>query len=317
MGSFEREIAPLLPANPRVLFIRDAGAGDVIMSTAAVRAVRRRLSGARIDYAAMGPHFELLEGNCDIDDVVDASRVGRARGYDLVVDWRRAVENYSLERNRRNRIESFALHAGIVLGPGERTTVYSPSEGDWEYARGFVKGKGERFIGYVAQAAAWNRTWPLWRLRELAGEFERVLPGHKLLLIDRQAEAGIEAENVVNACGRTRRFGEAAALLGMCELTVTQDTGLAHAAGAMGLRTLVVAGSIPPELRFGYYENFSWIHPGGRVPCCPCWDWQAFHRTGPERGRRKSCMESRRNECLETVGAGEIARAAAAVLNEK
>jgi ADP-heptose:LPS heptosyltransferase len=155
-------------------------------------------------------------------------------------------------------------------------------------------------------------------LKELA----RLLPEHKVVLIDQQEDAGSDAENVVNACGATRRFGEAAALLGRCELSIVQDTGLAHACGALGLRSLALVGSIPPEARFSTYGGFSWIHPADRVECCPCWDWQERWTPRqrseiPARGLLKSCHRDRSAKCLEAITPGEIALKAKQMIEQE
>ena len=79
-------------------------------------------------------------------------------------------------------------------------------------------------LGYLELAGAYDRArnleGPLW------SQLGSRLPDHKLILVDHQADAGFEATNVINACGRTRRFEEAAALLERCELAITPDTGL-------------------------------------------------------------------------------------------
>jgi len=312
VADFDNGIAARLPARPTALFIRDNGAGDVIMSTAAVREARRRLPRAKFIYATLPAHIELLKGNPDIDEAVSVHELNlETGGYDLIVNWARAVEDYSIPRNHAHRIDSFARMIGIELT--DRRVFLEPSEAERGFARRFLEGKGERFIGYVVQAAAWNRTWPVWRVPELLEKFALELPGHKIVLIDSQAEAGFDAPNAVNACGATRTFKQAAALLECCEMAITPDTGLAHACGALGVPTLVLAAAIPPRLRFGYYENFSWIHPEGRVRCCPCWSWQN-HET-PE-AHYEFCAKSAAPLCLESITPEEIVERARNIIHE-
>jgi len=55
----------------------------------------------------------------------------------------------------------------------------------------------------MVQAAAWNRTWPVWPVPELAAALGERLPEHKIILIDHQTDARFEATNVIDACGRT------------------------------------------------------------------------------------------------------------------
>jgi ADP-heptose:LPS heptosyltransferase len=307
VADFDNEVKKRLPARPKALFIRDNGAGDVIMSTAAVRAVRRRLPDAKFVYATLPRHIGLLEGNEDVDEVCSVHDLNlESGGYDLIVNWARAVEDYSIPRNRGHRIDSFARMIGIELD--DRSTFLKLSDADREFARRFLERKGKKFIGYVVQAASWNRTWPVWRAPELLGEFAARMPDYKIVLIDSQADAGYDAPNSVDACGRTESFKQAAALLERCELAIAQDTGLAHACGALGIPALALAGSIPPELRYGYYENFRWIHHAGRTGCCPCWDWQAKwpRRLRDKYGVYKTCKWEAAPKCLEAITPQEI-----------
>ena len=169
-----------------------------------------------------------------------------------------------------------------------------------------MDGAGPRLIGYVMQAAAWNRTWPLWRIPELCAEITKAMPGYEIVLIDRQAEAGFEAENVINLCGRTKTFNEAAAVLAKCEIVIAPDSGLAHACGAVGVPTLVLSAGIPPEFRYSRYPKVKCLSAQGRVPCWPCWDWQEIETEGPHRGQHRSCSRTKRNMCLESIKITEV-----------
>jgi len=314
---FESDIAAQLPPSPSILFIRDNGAGDVIMSTPAVREARRRLPGAKIAYATLPANLELLEGIDFVDEKLDVHELDFIPGkYDLIVNWSRAVENYSLERNRLPRIDSFAAHIGLGELADRRPEFHLARE-DREFASEFLSGRGEKFVGYVMQAAAWNRTWPLWKVPQLCERIFRLLAGYKVILVDAQDESGFDAPNVINACGKTQSFKQAAALLERCELVITQDTGMAHACGAMGVKTLVLAGSIPPDRRFSGHPGVEWIHPAGRVDCCPCWDWQERYLDGEKKGELKSCHRTGKNVCLESIEPGEIAGRAKKILDTK
>ena len=312
VGDFDSDIAPLLPERPRILFIRDNGAGDVIMSVPAVREFKRRFPLSSITYATLPRHKCLLRGVACIDRVISVHgemRLDRP-GFDLVVNWAGALENYSLERNRGPRIDSFSKHLG--LGPlGNKETELHLDEFNIVRAECLLggappKNPGQLLIGYVMQAAAWNRSWPIERVPDLCRLFARALPDCKIVLIDSQADAGFDAPNVINTCGGTHSFMDAAAVCSLCHLVITQDTGLAHACGALGVPALVLIGSMIPEWRFSSYKNFHWILPSDRVPCSPCLDWQRRYDSGPDRGAFMSCAGDRRNRCLEAISPDEI-----------
>lgn len=309
--NFEKEILSALPRAPKVIFIRDNGAGDVIMSGAAAREFRRRVPDAVIVYATLPANMGLLREADWLDRVVSVHEMDLERGgYSLIVNWSRAVENYDLERNRGDRAASFAKHIGLG-GAADLTPRYSPTVAEREFAKKFLGEKKTKIIGYAMRAAAWNRTWPMWRREELCGEILERLPGYRIMIVDGDPECGFEMDGVINASGATRSFGEAAALLEKCGAVVSQDSGLAHACGAMGVRTVVAMGSIPPETRYASYPSVSWIYPEGRIECCPCWDWHRIRESGELKGLPYTCHHTGRNICLESVRAGEIAEAVA------
>ena len=315
-SNFDSDIKARLPESPQVLIMRDEGAGDIIMSVPTVREIKRRLPDCRISYATKPDKFELLSGIDCIDEIVSIHDIDLSyeSPWHLVINWCYALEDYDIKRNRGSRIDSFAKHVGLELT--DRELEIHPKPDKFYCATQVVneQWRGGPIVGYVVQAAAWNRTWSPWRVGELLDEFERQLPEVDVMLIDSQPHIGElnkYRKNVINLCGKTASFMEAVASLYRCSIVVTPDTGLAHAAAAVGTETLVLCGSIPPQYRFSHYDKFDWIYKTGEVDCCPCWDWQekwtaAERREHPERGTHKSCSQTTDVKCMKAITPREI-----------
>lgn len=299
-----------------ILIMRDEGAGDVIMSIPAVRALKLAFPGAHITYATRPGYFEILHGVAAIDDVASVHDVDLdvSAPWDLIINWCRAVEDYRVERNRGSRIESFARHIGlknlICARPELHFSDEIKAKAD-ELLDGIVD--GQPVVGLVLQAVAWNRTWPPHMARQLVRIFERYRPDIKIILIDSQEILGGLFDgfaNTLNLCGKTKSFMEAAAVVARCDLLISPDTGLAHVAGATGVPTVTISGSINPEWRFSHYANFDCISATGRVPCAPCMSWQSRWGTGDrydnERRIFKSCRESKNAICMRTISPDEV-----------
>jgi len=301
--------------------MRDEGAGDVIMSVPTVRALKRRLPDATITYATRPIYMELLHGIDCIDNVksvhdIDLTQCGE---WDLVINWCRALEHYGTPRNRGPRIDSFARHIGILdeLEHDRQLELNIQTE---HYNAAFElvghRSRGERMIAFVVSAAAWNRTWPTWKLHELIGLMAEQMPGTQLVLIDREPELNRlfnKYDNVISVCGMTKSFMEAAAVVSFCDAVITPDTGLSHAAAALGKPTLVLCGSIPPEMRFSYYDDFECLYPVDAVECCPCWDWQERwtrdqRRADPKRGIYRTCRYEGLPRCMHAIEPAEIVK---------
>jgi len=220
--------------------------------------------------------------------------------FDLIINWANAVEDYREARNHGSRIESFAAQSGLRLSDTATELHADHVDTASPVFRALVN---KRCIGYVMQAATWNRTWPLWKVPELCEAFADALPDFHIVLIDPQAEAGFEAPNVINACGRTQSFTEAAALAARCELVISQDTGIVHGVAAISPDTpqLVLIGSMVPEWRFSHYQAVQWIQHT-EMECCPCNDWSRQNATG----KYHSCNYDKRAWCLELITPTEI-----------
>ena len=323
---FDRDILPHIPILAKVLVMRDEGAGDVIMSVPAVRELRRRIPCAHITYAVKPGNESLLYGISCIDKIVSVHDVdlGEFCPFDLVINFCRSVDVYSIPRNREHRIDSFALMLGLGKLKDRRTEFnIFPDECDQLFdSHTDILSNGQKYIAFVLQAAGWNRTWTLWRIGELIDTFAAALPDYKLIFVDGPRQDWIpKAPNVINKTGRTHSFKEAALLCSACALTITPDTGIAHALGALGKPTLVLAGSIPPEKRFNTYPKHEWIYAGGQVPCSPCWDFQERYKRDDPRpaGHQnyKSCANDIEVHCMNWITPEMIAAKAKKMLGAK
>ena len=150
---------------------------------------------------------------------------------------------------------------------------------DASWAQGFLAGEkiesGQPLLG-LAPGATFGpaKCWPAERFvaaaRDLAGEGTRAV-----LLFGSAAEKeatdavaqGLEGLKVVDLAGRTS-LGQALALLARLELFLTNDSGLMHAAAALGTPTVAVFGSTNPVTTAPLGP---WVSIVRRpVDCSPC-----------------------------------------------
>jgi ADP-heptose:LPS heptosyltransferase len=156
------------------------------------------------------------------------------------------------------------------------------------------RAEGRPVLG-MAPVAAWElKRWPLEHARALLERYLATTTGGVVLFGGRQdAEAGAlaqgmgwaAAERVVSLVGRTTHL-ESAAFARMCDLMLSNDTGMSHIAEAVGRDALVLFGPTTAEL--GYFP----VRPGSRVlqrdlPCRPCTRTGAGRCTHPW---RKACL---------------------------
>lgn len=280
------------------ILIRSANwVGDAIMTTPALRAIRRNFPEAHITLLAKPWVAPVFENNPHLDEIMIYQASGRHQGYAGL--WRLAKDlrqgKFDLAVLFQNAFEA-ALIAFLARIPRRlgyttdgRTALLNQRVRSWrrlkkghliDYYLGLVAGAGMRLDGHALtleitdseQAIALQ----LLRDRGLAetqmivginpgatyGTAKRWLPerfaqlGRRLI---EQYQAGIiifgsDAEaplgqqlatqigpGSLNLCGQTS-LREAMALIGQCNLFVTNDSGLMHVAAALNIPQVAIIG---------------------------------------------------------------------------
>ncbi|MCG6956534.1 MAG: glycosyltransferase family 9 protein, partial [Gemmatimonadetes bacterium] len=100
-----------------------------------------------------------------------------------------------------------------------------------------------------------------------------------------------------------------AALLSVCHLVVTNDTGPMHLAGAVGVPTVTLWGpSDPGEVRPVGAKDARVTGP--ELPCKPC-----FRNECPRSGAGTLLPEAH-EECMRLISTDDVVKTASALLNE-
>jgi heptosyltransferase-2 len=134
----------------------------------------------------------------------------------------------------------------------------------------------------LAPGAAYGpaKRWPPARFAALAGELHRLLQARLLLLggpEDRPVAAQVQEHfrfPVLDLTGKTN-LRQALGVLRRLDLLVTNDSGLMHAAAALGVPLVAIFGSTDPAATGPFTSRASVLHHP--LPCSPC-----FLRTCPE-----------------------------------
>lgn len=117
------------------------------------------------------------------------------------------------------------------------------------------------------------KRWPAERYAELADKFVTELDAN-VILAGSPDEADVAAKVVelsakplINLCGKTD-LGEAVAVLGVVDLLISNDMGLAHIAPAVGTDTITIFGPTNPETTRPFAQHAEIIRKA--VECSPC-----------------------------------------------
>lgn len=148
------------------------------------------------------------------------------------------------------------------------------------------------------------KRWPLESFGEVVREVSRAIPGVHWVVVgggeERQLGEDLASEGVklVNAAGETS-LRELMALLRLCRVLVTNDSGPMHVAAALGTHVVAPFGSTSPELTGpGLPRGNSHVLLKSSVSCAPCF-------------RRECPIDFR---CMKGIGAAQVTRAVLGLL---
>ncbi|HVG22266.1 MAG TPA: glycosyltransferase family 9 protein [Blastocatellia bacterium] len=318
----------------RILVFAYHGLGNFIMYTPALRLLRERYPGARIDLQ-VGNNTgceEVLAGAGLFDNIYNLrysaglrAWVKRAKeigdtGYDLTINefhshswalallvaasrapfrlghvtspgWSRRFSRYSFIFNipvaMREDEHETERYLDLVSAVGARKIKLSDArtfvhlaEDDKEFARRFlgdgVRAGGGAITGVqpgTSPAMRWKQ-WPTQRYRTVIERLLAERPDSQVVLFGSPSEAAMIEEiargmgrRVLVAAGKTT-VKQVAALIQRCDLLVCNDSGLMHAAVAVGTPVVAIYG--PTDIR-----RTAPLGPLHRVirhdlPCSPC-----------------------------------------------
>lgn len=245
-----------------VLVVRDMGLGDVLLlrPSLAVLAGRREL---QVRVATLERYECLLwDLNVSLRTLGSSGGSAPARGREIVWDLRYAVERAGYI-HESDRIDVFAWLGGMKLREDEAALPLSlPAQamaaGDVWLADRDLNAP----VGVVAEASTGQRTWPHWR--QLCAEL--TARGIDNIVLGHRSHPDVQT----NAQTAGLPLMQAIAIIKRCALVVTPDTGLLHAAAAVGTPTLALFGSWPARLRMSHYPNCYALE--GTAGCAPCYD---------------------------------------------
>lgn len=267
----------------KILVIQLRRIGDVILTTPALAALKKRYPAAAIDFLTEPPGSEALEGNPHLHDIVVYKSSGlfgavswirriRAVGYDWVIDYM---------GNPRSALITAFSRASVRAGParaahrwaynhplpqpetlcyvGLEKMLVLKSLGVTAQGTDFMPKVylsppplgGRNLIGLVPASRKITRRWPAQSYARL-GRLLRDKYGCEIVVFWGPGEKSLAAEvaALIGSGARpspeTPGLKDVSKLMSECRLIVTNCNGPKHLAVAMGIPTLTIHGSSDP-----------------------------------------------------------------------
>lgn len=229
----------LVPGNS-VLLIRDTGLGDVLCLTPLIRILSRM--GLFVDLQTWEKHVNVFSNNPHLRNVSAIGQPDVADDYAIRVDLRQVVENAEAFGRLEHRMRGFAHHMDIVVTDEDMYTDYFPKHEEIVVAKSQFTKTVLPKIAYIWSASnntrSWSADYNMRMVNRLASE------GYTVAVISEQTLKIPELPNIYNF-GGLHTIRQSAAILAVCDVCLTPDTGMFHLAGALDVPTVAYFSSHP------------------------------------------------------------------------
>jgi heptosyltransferase-2 len=145
------------------------------------------------------------------------------------------------------------------------------------------------FVGICPGSSSEHKSWGEGRFADLAS---LLAEKQDIMVVGAEQDRAV-VERILQRIpgGRISTYvgdniGRIAACLSLCSVTVTNDSGLMHLAGAVGSRPVAIFGPTSPLLGFAPAAEGAVVLTLD-LPCSPC----SYHGNKPCRLERRACME--------------------------
>lgn len=259
------------PLLKRILIIRAGGMGDLIFLTPALRALRQQFPQHEFTVCALSAYRPAI-CHPDLDAVqwLDyPPQLADVETYDLVVPLEETVER----DEEHTAVDIFARHLGLELAGAARVPMLRANTGALAAAlEKFPRFPGMRRYGIALRANHACRTWPFNYIQQLASHILDRDPAGVIFLFGEKKDwpdiENVGHQRLIWLPDLDLSLTESLALLATMDAFVGPDSGLAHAAGALGLPTVTLFGPYRSQQRVDVFPTVRGIN--GHAPCAPC-----------------------------------------------
>lgn len=284
----------------KILILRFGAIGDVVHSTELFRSIKRNHPEVSIHYVSFKTPAENIKNDPDIDKVWIAEGKSYKQLHELAKQLRKERFDAFLNLQPGIRTRIFSLMLGMPkTATYKKTFKLHAVENFWRTGKALfpdielnkrlylhvnpeVKEKVAGMLNKNGMVIALNmgvsgtrqgRRWSQDNWKDLAKGFLDKYKGCKIVLTGSSQDAGFAepllniSSDVVSFCGKLS-VEENTALLSICDLVISGDTGPLHIATAVGTPAIGLYGAAPVSRTGPYGENC--IALKSDRACVPC-----------------------------------------------
>lgn len=288
-----------------ILIIRLSSLGDILLTTPLIRSLNEKYCGIKVDFVLREQYEDLLKYNNNIENLFLYKKDNtnnvvlfnelKNRNYDLVVDLQNNLRSAEIRRKLKVRsvifekktIDKFFLvHFKInrFKGPQEIPKRYGETlpgfsldnKGLELFYPGDIKSElndDEKFIGIAPGSRHFTKMWPKQYFIDLCKMLSN--DGFRIVIFGGKSDISLCAELTEKTPGSINLCNDDKILLTVanikkCKVVICNDSGLMHAATAVGTPVLAIFGSTVREFGFTPYKSKNLILENKLLTCRPC-----------------------------------------------
>jgi len=253
-----------------IVIRRWAAAGDIVMASKAIEALRQQYPYARLLLQCHACGRDALLYDLDLDGFLDDKD---DLSPDLYYDLDNAYEAGQELGLYEHPVSAYCRVVGLPTLGGRYRVACGPE--DIAFARSVLSGGPHRPQTIALGLRSAFRPLTMWRGEEWLQLVRQLEPTTRFVLLDmaRNPDVGCaalyEQPNILNVTGRTPTLRSCAALLAQCDALVTVDTAYLHLAASQGTPLVALMAGKTWESRMP--DGVQAIGLGGEgVDCYPC-----------------------------------------------
>jgi hypothetical protein len=237
-----------------VLVIRDAGLGDVVMASAAVRCLARELPG-RVVFVTGRRYAPLFRGDWE---ALGVSWIEEVRGrYEAAIDLRMLAER-SPRRNSTDRKAIFAQALGVTAPDPASAPIFSSQESVTAVNKLLGPYCGEQLALVCPRSMSDHRSFT----PALTGQLCEAVAAEGLIPIVAGGKLDDAPPVAFDVSGRTD-VAMLAELMRRAAVVFTSDSGPLHLSAALSRPTIAFFNEVDPRLRCEGYRTTTIVNRSG------------------------------------------------------
>jgi len=268
------------------------GFGDILMSTAILKQIRKNNPNAHITYSTRPEAKIIFENNPNVDELItvtyDKQKFEKTLDeYEKHFFLGKMTEDYTIERNRQPRIDSMAQLFDLTLE--SKTPELFLTQEELSNGEKFID--KEKFnIVFCMEAVGARRRIKRNLLIKILQKIKKY--DYNIIVVGKD-KINLPRE-INNLTGKTS-LKELFSIIALSNLVVTADNFVSHIAAAFDKKEIILYTTIPAKWRCKYYDNATPIQSS--AVCSPCWNCYKFDN--------KKCIGG--EQCSDKFDANEIA----------